>query len=223
MTAQPRYAGFRPATTSTAIGKVIRRPDDTRGRFDNETLHLLPLRVGTPPSDFAPARDLHHGGSTARATRKTIRQETPAEEVDESSILKHASQFTGFGKTKDAGSRRVGRRQSITCLIAAIDSPIRGFRSGMSRPWPQPSARLQHPCISAEALGTSGRNIRQKRLMTARRTPSRTAMSSRRLYGMSRSEGRAASPFARRPPTFTCEVDPTEPEAPTVCAARIAG
>jgi hypothetical protein len=79
--------------------------------------------------------------------------------------------------------------------------------------------------ISAEALGTSGRNIRQKRLMTA----SKDAVSNGNVV---------ASPVRnvtfRRPSRFafrsaTANISParsipvTEPEAPTVCAARIAG
>src|SRR6476659_9170481 len=74
----------------------------------------------------------------------------------------------GLARRKMPGAVGSGGDRSITCLIAAIDSPIRGFRSGDV----QTMAANHRPgfntrAISAEALGTLGRNIRQKRLMTA--------------------------------------------------------
>src|SRR5580765_3308039 len=74
----------------------------------------------------------------------------------------------GLASRKIPGAVGSGGGSSTTLLIASIERPIEGFFSGAD----QTAAASQLPgfrtrAISAAAFGISGKNIRQKRLVTA--------------------------------------------------------
>src|SRR5688572_25895475 len=73
-----------------------------------------------------------------------------------------------LAKRKIPGAVGSGGGSSTTCLIAAMERPIEGLCSTADQ-----TIAATHPpgfntrAISTAALGISGRNIRQKRLVTA--------------------------------------------------------
>src|SRR4026207_1278257 len=74
----------------------------------------------------------------------------------------------GLARRKIPGAVGPGGGRTNTWFLAAIAGPIRGFRSGDVQPMTANHRfGFNTRAISVEALGTSGRNIKQKRLMTA--------------------------------------------------------